>query len=219
MKIRVGILAIGVVVVLGGIIGTRRSVPFVSPRIIDQCPGENRPPFDKKSATIQKLNGMWTVTHPQYNFSFIFPDDGWRLEENTIQDVEEPISTPGYLYTFLLRYDPPGDSSRRAVKDVRFLVYPSWCNSPTQWAQFFVSQGWHNPTPVIFTTPGPQWTSLSREDSGRSMRMYIAHLGILQYAFVLSWDVTNDKNIHEEDLLGMVKSFQFMKGVSHETPR
>lgn len=217
MNIRIGVLIILIVGILSYLFGTHKFTSPVAPRIIDRCPTQRRPPQTKSSARIQQNGHEWNVINDPFVFRFSFPDAAWRFEENTLQDREEPISTPGYLYTFMLAFGGTYDVSRRAPADIRMLVYTSLCNTPQQWAQFFVTQGWGNEREVTFVDSGIPWTLISRDDSGRKTRMYMTNKGIFQYAFILSSDTTVP-NISEEDMLSIVKKFQFMEGAPDETP-
>ena len=134
-----------------------------------------------------------------------------------IQDREEPVSTPGYAYTFLLTYGGVYDASRRAPAEIRFLVYPSWCNSPEQWTHFFETQGWQSGKDVAPEDSDVSWMTFARNDGGRNTRMYVANHDMFQYVFLVSQDAMNTM-VSEPDATGILKSFRFTKGAPNASP-
>jgi hypothetical protein len=214
-RICVFALAVFAVVLLNYLLPTHKYSP-VSMRITDQCPTQKRPVIIKIPSTYQINGSMRVVINEPFLFRFSFPDKLWRFEENTLQDFDEPISTPGYYYSFLLTYSGTSDASRRSPADIRMLVYPALCNSPNQWAQFFTTQGWGTEIGATFAKIGIPWTILTRKESGRNTHMFLTDRGVFQYVFVYSWDSGNPE-VLEEDMLNVVKSFQFEKGVTDDT--
>jgi hypothetical protein len=194
MRKRVGIVII--FGVLGYLIGMYKPPAVSSPRFVDRCPTQQRPPPKKISSRITRVGTEWNVENDVYSFRFSFPD-AWRFEENTLQDREEPISTPGYLYSFLLTYGAPFDVSHRAPAEIRLLVYPSWCNSVNQTRAFYIKEGWQQEGSDV----------LVRTDGGRHTRMYIRNQGIFQYVFLLSQDVLiHFVDVHMEDIVRSMRT-------------
>lgn len=209
MKIRIFVL-LGLCVL--GVMGVwSLRPPTKTPlRVVDRCPQEVRPGQEKKSAQFHRVGDTWTIMHPDFGFTFALLDEQWRFEENTIQDLEEPISTPGYLYTFHMTDKRMAQFSDRPRMDGRMLVYLSLCNSIDSWSDFFVSQGWKVASRDIKYTSDMLWTKLTRSSGGRNMEMFITNQRIFQYAFIFS-SVQSFSEL-EKDGLAIVKSVVMSEG-------
>jgi hypothetical protein len=205
----IALFIIFVIVVLSCLLHLNQSPPVVT-RIIDRCPAQHRPAQMKYAAVIQKSGNELTVVNNPLLFSFSFSDSLWRFEENTLQDFEEPISTPGYYYSFLLTYKRPNDLPRRASVDIRLLVYPSFCNTTVEWANFYLTQGWLAISDLTNHMSGIPWTVLTRTDNGRKTQLYLTNNGVFQYAFYISLDSMSSE-IPEKDISSIVDSFQLIE--------
>jgi hypothetical protein len=215
MNIRIGIFIILCVGALGAIVGIRSLSSVRAPQIIDRCPGEVRPAFVKRAALITNTSGAWTVTHPEYFFHFSFPDIGWHFEENTIQDWEEPILMPQYLYAFLVTSGGSYADARMPYHVIQLRIYPAMCNSPAQWSRVLETQGWQQDVSDAYAPMRAQWTVLSRYAGGRRLHLLFVHVGVLHYEFTISDDMavqSADLNLIRE----MVRTFTVSKGM-HET--
>ena len=203
MNVRIGIFILAASIVVGALYFYQRPAPSTF-RIIDRCPHGQSFSLQKIPSQIERTSNEWTVTHPDFHFRFSFPDDGWRFEENTIQEREEPISLPPYVYTLLLT-DGVYDENKRSPSEVRLVVYPSFCNSKNQWEEFLLTQGWKK----------GEERQLVRSDSGRTRSLYITHEGTFHYELEISIDPLNSKRTKEE-LLSLTQSFVITKGIKND---
>jgi len=162
-------------------------LPPVIYKLVDRCPDEKRLPITKSAATITKRGEQIIISHPHYLFRFVLPNSKFRFEENTLQDYEEPISLPNYLYTMLVTYGQTRTENRLSPVELRFIIYPTWCTSELIWRQFLASQGWKI---AKDKNAHAQFALMEKIGGGRTYQRYFVHKGSWHYEFEISWDTS-----------------------------
>ncbi|GEM_PF-874200 len=171
---------------VAGLTFQKNKIPTPPLKLGDQCPNEKRDPITKSPAQITVVKRDNHVLHEKFGFQFDIPDLGFRYEENTLQDYEEPIALPLYLYTMYLTYPGTREISRAAPVEMKFLIYPTLCNTLDDWVSFLESQGWSRiqDEEVKYRS----FVAVGKQQSGRSFIRYFRHVGVWHYEFDLSWD-------------------------------
>jgi len=197
MKLRIFLLAVVLCIILGTVLFFPRIAPIV--RLPDRCPQGQQVSLQKTQALIEHVKDQWEVSHPNLHFQFRFPDSGWRFEENTIQEREEPISLPSYIYTFFLS-EGEYDERKKSPNEVRLVIYPTWCNSESQWGDFLVTQGWQRVKDTRYV----------RNDAGRKSTLYFFHGNALHYELMISVDPMNSTR-SENEWEELIRQFIYTK--------
>jgi len=92
----------------------------------DRCPDGKHPAREKYYPVIQGYGDMVSIEQQALGFRFVIPAS-WTYENNILQDKEEPISSPWYLFTFSMTDQNGHDAAIR--------VFPAFCNTQGQWTE------------------------------------------------------------------------------------
>ncbi len=188
----------------GSVFRTNKLASSAARKLVDMCPDETREPVRKTPSFFVSDSQGLRVTNALFNFSFVIPKDGFRFEENTLQEYEEPIYLPTYMYTMLLTYGQTRTVNRLAPYEIRFVIYPSWCNTETDWATFLEMYGWKK---VSRDENIPMFTRVEKRQSGRTYRRLFVHSDSWHYEFEESWDNVLLDTMASERAMTILKSF------------
>lgn len=189
----------------GAVFRTNTSAPSDTRKLVDMCPDEERDPVGKIPSSFVSDGQGLRVTNASLNFSFVIPKDGFRFEENTLQEYEEPIYLPTYVYTMLLTYGQTRMENRLASYEIRFVIHPSWCNTETDWVAFLETYGW---SALSKDERILMFTRVEKQQSGRTYRRLFTHSGTSHYEFEESWDNAFSDVKASESAMIIVKSFE-----------
>lgn len=182
------VVSLGALCVAGSVFFNNR-VTTPSLKLRDLCPNEKRDPIIKTRTEITRSRRSMVVLHELLGFRFLIPDGGFRYEENTLQDYEEPIALPHYLYSMYFSYPGTRDIYIAPPVEMKFVVYPTLCNTSQNWMSFLERQGWSRLSED--EVKYPHFIVLEKKQSGRTYRRYFRHDGSRHYEFDLSWDASS----------------------------